>query len=349
MTDKLLSSDSISGEMTAPELFPWHQTVWQQLGQQIDAGTLAHAILLVGPKGVGKAEFARALAARLLCESPVNGVSCGACKRCLLFVSGTHGDFRCIEPEKEDAALKIEPIRGLVDFFAQSSQQGGKKVAMLGPAEDMTLNAANALLKTLEEPPGDSHIILVSHAAGRLMPTIRSRCQVHTLGLPDTGSALAWLKAQCVGAALNDDQLSSLLALAGGAPLLARSYVEAGAHEHCASMMNDLAAVLKRDLHASAVAEKWGDELAQERLFWLQGWLARIIRCKLAGAGEWRVFGDPRMFVYLAEKADTQTLFGLQDLMKEQYRLLLGSSNPNKTMLFESILFGWQRLMVTSA
>lgn len=347
MTTKTEPNTIEPGEMAPPILYPWQQSAWQQLSQQLEAGTLAHAILLVGPKGIGKAEFARALAARLLCEAPVDGVSCCRCKRCLLLQSGTHGDFRRIEPEKEDAALKIEPIRGLVEFFAQSSQQGGKKVAMLGPAEDMTINAANALLKTLEEPPGDSHILLLSHASGRLMPTIRSRCQVFTLNLPDTASALSWLKTQCAGVA--DEELASLLALAGGAPLLARSYVEAGAHEHCATMMNDLAAVLKRDVHASAVAEKWGDDLANERLCWLQGWLAQIIRCKLTGAGEWRVFGDPRMFVYLAEKADAPTLFGLQDLMKEQYRLLLGSSNPNKIMLFESVLFGWQRLMRSSA
>lgn len=347
MTTKTEPNTIEPGEMTAPVLFPWQKAAWQQLGQQLDTGTLAHAILLVGPKGVGKAEFARVLAARLLCESPVNGVSCGACKRCLLFVSGTHGDFRMIEPEKVDAAVKIEQVRNLVEFFASSSQQDGKKVAVLVPAEDMTINAANALLKTLEEPPGDSHIILVSHASGRLMPTIRSRCQVYSLHLPDTQPALEWLKSEA-GQSLSDEQLAHLLFLAGGAPLLARSYVEAGAHEQCATMMGDLAAVLKRDVHASAVAEKWGDELAQERLFWLQGWLGQIIRCKLAGAGEWRVFGDPRMFVYLAEKADASTLFGLQDLMKEQYRLLLGSSNPNKIMLFESVLFGWQRLMRSS-
>src|SRR3990167_7494558 len=264
MTTKTEPNTIEPGEMSAPELFPWQKAAWQKLGQQLDTGTLAHAILLVGPKGVGKLEFARALAVRLLCESPVNGLSCGACKRCLLFVSGTHGDFRMIEPEKVDAAVKIEQVRNLVEFFASSSQQDGKKVAVLVPAEDMTINAANALLKTLEEPPGDSHIILVSHASGRLMPTIRSRCQVYTLNLPDTASALAWLKTQSAGTGLDDQQIASLLALAGGAPLLARSYVEAGAHEQCATMMGDLAAVLKRDVHASAVAEKWGDELAQE-------------------------------------------------------------------------------------
>ncbi|MFO7642692.1 MAG: DNA polymerase III subunit delta', partial [Candidatus Competibacteraceae bacterium] len=160
------------------EGLPWHEPLWRQFQQSRAAGRLPHALLLAGPAGLGKLAFAKRLARALLCETPdVEGDACGRCRSCRLFQAGSHPDYRMEQPVEEGKAIRIDPIRELCGFLGFTAQYGGYKIALLEPADRLNLNAANSLLKTLEEPPGDCLLLLVTAHPARLPATVRSRCQ----------------------------------------------------------------------------------------------------------------------------------------------------------------------------
>jgi DNA polymerase III subunit delta' len=214
-------------------MHPWNAPVLDAFRQRLER--LPHALLVHGARGTGKLALAERMAQLLLCESAAQK-PCGACDGCRWFTAGTHPDFRRVEPEilmkvpvddeapekekkgKPSIVIKIDQVRELADFLNLRSHRGGRRVTLIHPAEDMVPAAANALLKGLEEPPGDAVFILVSHRPARLLPTIRSRCIALGVGIPSQEVAAGWLADQGV----KDAQ--RWLAYAGGAPLAAAEY-----------------------------------------------------------------------------------------------------------------------------
>ena len=220
-------------------LYPWQSEPWQQL-QQLRS-RLPHAILFYGPTGIGKTEFAEHFAQSLLCETPLaDGRGCGTCGSCGWFAQYSHPDYRRVRPEvldEDDAAedaeaaesgdtkktakstkapskdIRIDQVRALGDFMNISTHRQGKRVIVLYPAEALNAASANALLKTLEEPPPNTVFILVSNSLDRLLPTILSRCRKFALPMPTHDEALEWLKQQ------NIKDADFWLAEQGGAPL----------------------------------------------------------------------------------------------------------------------------------
>lgn len=321
-------------------LLPWQQKQWSQIASQSKQSVLPHAYLFNGIQGIGKSNFACHLAAWILCEQKDSqDKPCGQCKQCKLVEADTHSDLKFIEPEEGSRVIKVDAIRALTEFVSQSSNQGGLKVAIINPAEALNINAANALLKTLEEPTPNTLIILISHVSGQLLPTIRSRCQIVDFAKPSEVQASDWL-AQQEGAS---GDAAALLDLAGGAPLEALRLQELGAFEEHQSMLAELGAVLKRDVSPSQVAERWADDIATTRLGWMIQWLELITRSKFAVADE--SVGGQRMFEYVRDKASSEQLFSLYDEALAQQRLLNGSSNPNKTLVFEHLFQVWINLI----
>jgi DNA polymerase-3 subunit delta' len=145
------------------------------LRRYLSSGAVPHGLLFSGEEGVGKEKAARAFAAALLCRTPGEDGACGACPDCRLFSSSSHPNFLFIAPETD--FLKIAGIRALQEELALKSFSDRPRVAILCPADRMTAQAANALLKTLEEPPPETHLLLVAHRLAGVMPTIVSRCQ----------------------------------------------------------------------------------------------------------------------------------------------------------------------------
>ena len=221
---------------------PWLEAPLRQALQQ----QRGHALLLNAPNGIGALEFMLCLAQAWLCESAVKAPPCGHCGSCRLVQAGTHPDLRVLVPEtlrpllggqaqsEDDAGeggkarrkpsrqIRIDEVRAAIDWVVQSSSRGRAKVVLLHPAEAMNLQAASALLKTLEEPPGQARLLLSTADEARLLPTVRSRCQRIRLAEPPVQQASAWLAEQGV------DDADVLLAAAGGAPLTARELSEAG-------------------------------------------------------------------------------------------------------------------------
>jgi DNA polymerase-3 subunit delta' len=217
-------------------MHPWNQSLFESLKAR--AGRFPHALLIHGARGTGKLALAEQTAQFLLCEDAARR-PCGRCEGCRWFLAGSHPDFRRLEPEAlakepagdpDDAAeapakrakpsvqIRIEQVRELDGFLNVGSHRGRLRVALVHPAEDMNPNAANALLKGLEEPPAGAVFLLVAHRPSQLLPTIRSRCVALAVPVPPQELALRWLVEQ---GARNPERW---LAYAGGAPLRALEY-----------------------------------------------------------------------------------------------------------------------------
>lgn len=178
-------------ESTGP--LPWQRDQWNLLVDTHSQGRLPHALLLTGIEGLGKTYFARQFIQYIQCLQPVDKQPCGQCSHCKQIINHTHPDYCRVTVEDDKSQISIEQIRALQGFMqlSQSSQTG--KVALIYPAEAMNINSSNSLLKTLEEPPGSSVLILVSNQADVLPATIRSRCQNINFHPPEAPQASRWL------------------------------------------------------------------------------------------------------------------------------------------------------------
>lgn len=246
-------------------LAPWHGEAWASLHARLSRGALPHALLLCGPEGLGKRAFAEALVALALCEQR-GEAACGRCRACLLLAAGSHPDrVRVGLEERDDGKLRseivVEQIRRLSERLAMTPQFGGLQLALIDPAEAMNAAAANALLKTLEEPTRGTVIVLVSDAPSRLVATIRSRCQRIDFKPPARAQALDWLSAQGVvdGAAALD--------AACGNPGRALALARSGGLALRAEVARDLAALWTGQGAASEVANRWARAEGELRLW----------------------------------------------------------------------------------
>jgi DNA polymerase-3 subunit delta' len=204
---------------TAP--LPWQKAIWQHLFSQLAHQQMPHAILLHGVKGIGKMALAQLLSATLLCEQalPAQEIYCGKCKSCQLLQHQTHPDLFYIAPFATNAVIKIDQIRELVTDLSQTAQFCGYRVVLIQHAASMNINAANALLKKLEEPGEKTVFILLTDQLYDLPATIRSRCQQIHCQTPTATEAQQWLQTQ------NHAEITPpMLALANQAPLLALEY-----------------------------------------------------------------------------------------------------------------------------
>ena len=266
---------------------PWQYSAWSNLTEQHRQGRPAHALLLLGSSGIGKRHLATALSYWLLCRQPQwveqRPQACGQCRSCRQLASGVHPDFQWIEPEEADKPLKIDQVRVLSEFIYSSSQFGGYRIAVLDPAERLNLQAANALLKTLEEPPAQRLIILVAHGLGGLPATIRSRCQRLNLSRPSTEQVLPWLATQLTqrsGArAVPSPEL--VLSVAAGAPLRALALMEGDELAQRRACFAEYQQVLQGRMSADYWANHWFKTPNMAVIAWLLGWQQDMIRLKL--------------------------------------------------------------------
>lgn len=229
--------------MSAALLPPWLQRQLELLLQQ-----RGHALLLAGPSGLGQYTLALALARAWLCEHASAHGACGQCESCHAIDVRTHPDLCVLLPEtlslelgwpldektqdkidrkelKASRVIRVEAAREAVSFTQFTRSRGHTKVVLIYPAERMNTEAANTLLKTLEEPVGAVRFVLASEAAHQLLPTLRSRCQSHALHWPDAAQALAWLQA---ASGADAESARVWLRAAGGRPDDALLWAQAG-------------------------------------------------------------------------------------------------------------------------
>ncbi len=296
-------------------IYPWQNQQWQQIARQRQQDRLAHALLFQGPAGTGKKHFANELARAMLCKQPADsGIACGQCESCNLVRAGTHPDFRLLKPtppakstsSNPVLSIKIDALRDMYKALSETSQFGGYRVAVIEDADKMPAQAANSLLKTLEEPGRDTLLVLVSSHPHRLPVTIRSRCQSIRFQVPEAATAVEWLGESGVS------NVQTALKLAHGAPLLARDYVEHHAEQR---------ELLVKALNASSRGEasiQYAQKLAQMPreylLTWLLDWVSDLGRLLTCGSGAELVNEDQRKALEArASSADTGKVFGLHD------------------------------------
>lgn len=323
---------------------PWQQRQWQAVTAAQTRQQLHHAWLLSGSEGVGKRSFVRAWTASLLCEM-VDGQQqpCGACNSCKMLAAGGHPDAHLVtndghlglasEPllQAEDGLsywtpksssmrrdIAVDAARSLMDKLAVTSHRGGMRVVVIEPAGDLSDAAANALLKTIEEPPANTVLMFVTGFPQALKQTIRSRCQQLRFATPARGESLSWL----YGAYPEAD--AELLAEAGGAPLKAARWLASGEAKRRATWRHALRQVAERKADPLLVAAELSREKGESGQV-LRLWQG-LMRQQLLETGAW--------------SAKHEAFHGL--LLDGLRRL--EDQNANAQLLFESLLLRWRLL-----
>ena len=293
------------------ELLPWQEGPWSKLAAMLASGRPPHALLVHGPGGTGKRRLALRLAAAILCAEPrPRPDACGACRSCHLLHAGSHPDFLRVEPAEGESAIPIGTVRDLIDRFTLAAERA--RVAVVAPAEAMNQAAANAFLKTLEEPAGSAAFILASDAPGRLPATIRSRCRKLGVPAPPRAEALEWL-----GTRTDPAHAGRLLDLAGGAPLAALELGRRHGAETLSALHAETAALLGGAADPLEVAGSW----------------RKIGDGGLVLAGLFAVLGD---FVRRGA-ADPDRLHAAVDDVVETRRRRLEVPGLNEQLLYEGL------------
>lgn len=319
---------------------PWHLELWRALAAQPQH---SHAYLFTGLPGIGKRGFASAFAAFLLCNKPEQGRACGHCRSCLLRLAGSHPDLLNVVPEEEGKAIKVDAIRQLGGFLGQTAQQGGRKVIVLQPAEAMNQNAANALLKSLEEPTRNTYLLLVSDQPSRLLATIRSRCLVQPLKTPAEQESLDWLAERLPQ--LDRAGRSALLQMAGGAPLRALALHEQDAIALRGQVVEGIKELLKQQRSASQLAERWSAVPLELLVEWFCSWTLDLLKLKVDAADKASNEDMEKVLGYMAQRLQTQTLMDWQAWLLEHRGKILAKANLNRVLFIESLLIQWKQLV----
>jgi DNA polymerase-3 subunit delta' len=264
--------------------YPWLREHWMFFLKRLQQGRLAHALMIQGPAGCGKNALAVEMVARLLCceDQPE---ACGQCRSCKLLAGGAHPDRFELFPEEGSEVIKVDQVRSLIASLDLTTSISARKVAYIHPAESMNIAAANALLKSLEEPTGNAVIILVSSDPGSLPVTIRSRCQSIVVNQPDSKLVGNWLTKATGRSAV---EVSAALQAAGGSPLRAARYLESPELDTFVQVTEGLATLLKRPGSVSLVTSKLGEFNPDDLWRWLSLCTGEAVKCRMSGrASDW--------------------------------------------------------------
>jgi DNA polymerase-3 subunit delta' len=325
---------------------PWHaEAVASLLSRRTQ---WPHAMLVTGPQGIGKQRLAHTLARALLCETPAaDGTACGQCPSCRYVKAGQHPDLRVVEPveiDNDEAKavewISVDTVRALTRWAGITSHRGGAKVALIVPAERMHPTAANALLKTLEEPPADTYLMLVSHLPGRLPATIVSRCQRIVAPRPTHAQAHAWLAAHGVSDA------DALLGQANGAPLRALGLADAEYQAERRAWIRAFAVPAKLEVAAmGARIDAAPREQRKERLAgvidWLSEWCVDLARVRAGAAPAGNRALEPALRE-LSRSVAAPALFRYHQQLLRQRALLAHPLSPR--LVAEALMIDYRAL-----
>lgn len=278
-------------------MHPWLQAQWDLIRAGIDR--LPPGLMFVGPEGLGKLDLALATARAMLCADRVNGSSCGECAECIAFDKGMHPDLHLLTSghfatgldevtvraaarylddadtgRKPRQVISVNQVRVLIERLGAHSHGGGARIAVIAPASALNVNAANALLKILEEPPGDARFLLVLSARDAVPATVLSRVSVIECRPPAHDDAVVWLESRGVPRERADD----LLSLASGAPIAAARLYDAGYAEQVLAWRRDLSRLVAGEMMPMSMAAGIGADSAGGFLFWLEKLLTDVLR-----------------------------------------------------------------------
>lgn len=321
------------------ELYPWQTAIWKELAGLQQQERLPHALLIAGVAGLGKRDLAKLLAKRLLCESPDTARQpCLSCRSCRLFSAGHHPDFHRVLPQGKRNAILVDQIRDLIEFVSLTSQHNGRKIACVLDADRMNANAANSFLKTLEEPPNNTLLLLTSDAPQRLPATIRSRCRLVRVSKPKRQLGLDWLADQGI-----EEAGELLLDLANNAPLRARALADETALARRRALFEQFLSLLRGVRGPLDLAADWQNQDCGEVLGHLHGWTQDMLRLNLTGTCAVILNRDlGNELEAIAKRLPTQSIFAL--LSRTQGMLETCESSVSAQLTFEDLLIDWTRV-----
>lgn len=323
--------------METKTVYPWQTTQWQQLIRLHQQQLLPHAFLFSGIAGIGKKHFANQFAQALLCLSPnAEGYSCQQCRGCHLVQAKSHPDLLYVEPQENGQIIKVDQVRELVEFVGSTSLQNGYRIVIVDPAHAMNLNAANALLKTLEEPGSNTLFILISDRGSRLPATIRSRCQKIEFHKPDKTIALQWMKEN------NIEQAELLLRLAQGAPFKALAFLENDLLAKRNQLYQGLIALTKREMDPLQFAQQWQEIDLAIILNLLQHWIQDLTRMQLTNDDTMMMnvdFQEP--LKTLAQNNSVGKMIEYVDCIQKTNAATTSGMNLNRQLVLEELFIKW--------
>jgi DNA polymerase-3 subunit delta' len=301
---------------------PWLHEIVRSLEERIAHGRMPHALMLLGPRGVGK----RCLAA-WLSKRHLGKLAASSMPDFPLQVPEL-ADLRWLNPPDDKTAIGVEAVRELIADLSLTSYDGRGKAAVIEPADGMTASAANSLLKTLEEPTGNALLILIVDRAGRLPATIASRCQRVEIALPRVAESLAWLSRL-----KRSDHWESALRLAGNAPL--RALDEAERQDDAAAMTRDFIALTNNEAQPLETAARW---LRLDTVFVLD-WMCRQVQCGIRRSFSHSAEAASAVPDFVLQRMDRRKLFCYLDIINRIRSQADGSYNVQLTL--ESLLIDW--------
>lgn len=325
------------------KMYPWLNASYQHIVEQYQSGRGHHALLLHAISGMGEETLVYELSRWLLCQNPDGEKSCGHCHSCHLMAAGNHPDWHVLSPEKGKNTLGIDPVRQLIETLYNFSQQGGAKVVWLPQTELLTEAAANALLKTLEEPPERTYFLLGCHEPSRLLATLRSRCFYRHLAVPGGAPTTQWISRQITADPIT---IKTALCLCGGAPLAALSLLQPEHWKQRVALCQQLSSVWQpRDL-LSLLPQLNQDDVAT-RLHWLCSLLLDAIKWQ-KNATQFIVNHDqqPLISQLAAIQTDSELQQSLQAWLHCRQQLL-SIVGVNRELLLTEQLLEWEQLSCT--
>ena len=341
-TKKAKTATTTASVVTIPSHvdIPWHAPQRRQWQQQSCMDKIPHAVLLTGPAGLGKHQFAHYMAQTLVCTAMAEQTPCGECRACSQVQTASHPDVQVIQPEEN--YIKVDAIRALIHTTNLTTETW--QIFIITPAETMHPSAANALLKTLEEPAPNTLLILSSAEPQQLPATIRSRCQIMPFNPVETMQAIAWLEQQQPGV-----DWQPLLALAGGAPLLAMQALASGRLDNIRQLVEQMVKLrLGQQPPMSVVkvlAERSLPELINDMIYLCHD-MAQLAVCDDPAQQPKSLYipTEQTLLITLMQGVSLNQLFDLLDqlntLKKQQ------NNNLNPVMVVEKIIDCWQALKI---
>ena len=316
-------------------IYPWQTEQWQHFLVAQQSKHLAHALLLSGMVDCGKKDFAKAVAHSILCENTdANGKACGQCKSCHVFMAGSHPDYKSLSLVEGKKDISIAQIRELSTFLELSCSYGQSKVAIIYDADRMNEKASNGLLKTLEEPPPNTVIILETSQPSALLATINSRCQQIVFPVPDKSAALAWLQSQQL-----EHGAEALLSMAGGRPLLAKKMDDKALLDRRKMLATDLLSLLNEQRDYVELAKHWEKEDFQTLLNWQLSWVQDLLLKSEKSQENHKSIDINKQLNQLSLLLDAARLWNLYDNLLSLMKL---AKHPvNKILFAEKMLLIW--------
>lgn len=322
-------------------MLPWQISNWKNLTSSQQNNRLAHGLLFYGSMGIGKNEFVLEFARWLICEQPLADKACGECKACQLIKAESNPDLLILSPEEEGKAIKVDQVRSLIEKITLTSHGQNKRVIIISPADALNANASNSLLKTLEEPPANTVLILITDKPSKLMATIRSRTQMIRFDLPTFEQSKQWLSTQ------NIENAELLLHLTAGAPLSAKAMADDEGLQIRDALFKNWQELANGNADALESAAMWVKDgfkvVGNMPLNWVSSWLMDIIRSLHGGHIESMANADyAKTLQKLAGQVDLKSVYGLVDRLNDTIRLV--DTSANQLMLIEGLLLHWAGL-----